>query len=584
MRIKTFQGRSLEEVLPQIKAELGPDAVVVGQRTKVQGGVAGFFGTRVIEVTATDSMPSDELLVDLEDQLMGNEGSIPDRDTGDDDTGDDLAQRFAGAMRMGRVGGLDVTDEWDPAQDAELAQEYGRVLEHAATAGFSELDVPTVARTPLTPASLEAAFATASTAAAPTPAPTPDPEPTVADDPLSQAQELARRAHEHMQYTTSRVDQISGTYAPPRALPRTGHEGDHVRTFAASVHDTPMRDFEPQAVPSPEQAASTVDHALRTDLAMPRSSSQEIADALSHAADLIDIKAIEALKSVVAATRRAQDETENEDRSRAVLARLEADIEPVTSRLAAAGVDPDVMDALVEVTVRHRLPFGSDQDVAMLLRSVVEETIQVRSGFGSGTGVHRAAFVGPANAGKSAAIERIALRYAETGLGVGVISIVQLDESAITVVVDRTFDGTPVEVRHVATAEQAAAAMDELASCNVVLVDTPTATYLDATTFERVQSCLQAIDVDAVHVVLPLVTSTREARAIVDAFEPMGVDRLVVSRVDESRYVGEILNLCWRLQLPMTFLSEGPAPLGDVRAASSREIADRILSVDMSHA
>ena len=112
----------------------------------------------------------------------------------------------------------------------------------------------------------------------------------------------------------------------------------------------------------------------------------------------------------------------------------------------------------------------------------------------------------------------------------------------------------------------------------MVLVDTPASTYLDAPTFERVQACLQAIDVDAVHVVMPLVTSTREARAIVDAFEPMGADRIVVSRIDEGRYIGEILNLCWRLQMPMTFLSEGPAPSGDVRAASAREIADRILS------
>jgi flagellar biosynthesis protein FlhF len=48
--LKTYRGRSLEEVLPQIKAELGPDALVVAQREAHEGGVGGFFARRLIEV------------------------------------------------------------------------------------------------------------------------------------------------------------------------------------------------------------------------------------------------------------------------------------------------------------------------------------------------------------------------------------------------------------------------------------------------------------------------------------------------------------------------------------------------------
>src|SRR3954447_10919651 len=40
---KTFRGRTLEEVLPQIKADLGPDAEIVRQREGLTGGVGGFF-------------------------------------------------------------------------------------------------------------------------------------------------------------------------------------------------------------------------------------------------------------------------------------------------------------------------------------------------------------------------------------------------------------------------------------------------------------------------------------------------------------------------------------------------------------
>jgi flagellar biosynthesis GTPase FlhF len=40
---KTYRGRTLEEVLPKIKAELGPDAEIVRQRSGLTGGVGGFF-------------------------------------------------------------------------------------------------------------------------------------------------------------------------------------------------------------------------------------------------------------------------------------------------------------------------------------------------------------------------------------------------------------------------------------------------------------------------------------------------------------------------------------------------------------
>lgn len=50
--IKTYRGRTLEEVLPKIKAELGPDAEIVRQRSGLTGGVGGFFQRQMIEVEA----------------------------------------------------------------------------------------------------------------------------------------------------------------------------------------------------------------------------------------------------------------------------------------------------------------------------------------------------------------------------------------------------------------------------------------------------------------------------------------------------------------------------------------------------
>jgi flagellar biosynthesis protein FlhF len=48
--IKTYRGNSLEELLPKIRDELGPDALIVRQREGIVGGVGGFFGKKCVEV------------------------------------------------------------------------------------------------------------------------------------------------------------------------------------------------------------------------------------------------------------------------------------------------------------------------------------------------------------------------------------------------------------------------------------------------------------------------------------------------------------------------------------------------------
>lgn len=54
---KTYRGETIEELLPQIRAELGPDAVVLRQREGLAGGVAGFFQKRCVEVDARPGVP-----------------------------------------------------------------------------------------------------------------------------------------------------------------------------------------------------------------------------------------------------------------------------------------------------------------------------------------------------------------------------------------------------------------------------------------------------------------------------------------------------------------------------------------------
>jgi flagellar biosynthesis protein FlhF len=49
---RLYRGASLDEILPRIREELGPDAVITRQREGVAGGVGGFFAKRCVEIEA----------------------------------------------------------------------------------------------------------------------------------------------------------------------------------------------------------------------------------------------------------------------------------------------------------------------------------------------------------------------------------------------------------------------------------------------------------------------------------------------------------------------------------------------------
>ncbi|MBJ7332213.1 MAG: hypothetical protein JHC95_20115, partial [Solirubrobacteraceae bacterium] len=52
LKTRTYEGNSLDEILPKIREELGDDAIVVRQREGLKGGVGGFFQKRIVEVEA----------------------------------------------------------------------------------------------------------------------------------------------------------------------------------------------------------------------------------------------------------------------------------------------------------------------------------------------------------------------------------------------------------------------------------------------------------------------------------------------------------------------------------------------------
>ena len=72
--VKTYRGKTLEELLPKIREELGPDALVVRQRDGLMGGIGGFFQQQFVEVEAKPGHPR----IDVYDEPPAPAPSVAD--------------------------------------------------------------------------------------------------------------------------------------------------------------------------------------------------------------------------------------------------------------------------------------------------------------------------------------------------------------------------------------------------------------------------------------------------------------------------------------------------------------------------
>src|SRR3954451_18322095 len=75
--VKTFRGRTLEELLPRIREELGPDAIVLRRREGLAGGIGGFFQRSFVEVDARRGQPGELPLEARNDRATAEGLSAP---------------------------------------------------------------------------------------------------------------------------------------------------------------------------------------------------------------------------------------------------------------------------------------------------------------------------------------------------------------------------------------------------------------------------------------------------------------------------------------------------------------------------
>jgi flagellar biosynthesis protein FlhF len=186
------------------------------------------------------------------------------------------------------------------------------------------------------------------------------------------------------------------------------------------------------------------------------------------------------------------------------------------------------------------------------------------------------ALVGPAGAGKTTTLAKLAARAQISG---GRAGIVNLDGSGLGAPGPLEAFATIVDVPY-AAAFTAEAVRDEMGRAplrGLTLIDTPGVGPGDEAGLARLRELLREARPAEVHLVVSATSKTADVLAAVRAFSVVGATHLLFTHLDETTSCGSVLTVSIETGLPLSYFGTGREIPADLVPADAREVVRRTL-------
>jgi len=242
------------------------------------------------------------------------------------------------------------------------------------------------------------------------------------------------------------------------------------------------------------------------------------------------------------------------------------DLAAAFAALNEAELDPDLTYEIMSELSAPLAPGALSGQVNRLLR--------VHPELGCAGSARRvAALVGPPGAGKTSALVKLAVQYGTTAHKR--VQLLTLDTYRIAAADElQSYAGIlGIGCQVLETPAALDPALAELGQADLVLIDTPGLSQNEMDE-ELAQAIARSPDIDT-HLVLPASMRTRDLNRVAELYSIFKPDKLLFTRLDETRTFGPILNQSVRMGIPVSYLSNGQRIPEDLVAATQ----DRLLGL-----
>lgn len=172
------------------------------------------------------------------------------------------------------------------------------------------------------------------------------------------------------------------------------------------------------------------------------------------------------------------------------------------------------------------------------------------------------ALVGPAGVGKTTAAARIAAHFSDAGARVVLVAADTDRVGGLEQI--RAYAGilgVPIEV--VYTAEEMGDLIRERRDVDLMLIDTGGVGPLDQARLAQLGDLLKEAAPNEIHLTLSATADLQQMQDVVAAFARLDVNRLLLTKIDETARLGTVCSAAIASKLPLSYFTNGRAVPGD---------------------
>jgi flagellar biosynthesis GTPase FlhF len=499
--VRTYRGRTLQELIPQIKADLGPGAIILREREGVTGGVGGFFAQRCVEIDAQASPRVSVYADDLDED---------DEFESEPDEAEMHAEEPAGRLVISA-----------PVLASPEAQAFA-----ATGAPWAEIAAaaPQIAAA-APPAFDEATFAARLEQAA-----------------LAQPEAPAFIAFDEMAAPEPEPEPLPEPVLDPILNP----EPEPAGPFVATPLEIPV----PVAIDTPAPAAPAAPLAPAPAV-LKRRRRGGLAERVVRAAQAARVAAAQVqAPAPVGVAQPAPVTAPPAPAARPSAPARRAPTEELQRRLLDAGLTRtrahELIAAALEIT-------EDDELLIHALRHELTGALPAPPPLPSGGGV--IAVVGPGGSGKTRCVAALAVACARAGSRP--VSVARLGSPARGTELAELVRGENVSVIPAMRTHATVRAVSSARERGLVILDTPAASPGEPSSVDVLGDALAQFRLDGVYLAVPATFTARAAARMTKGFAPLGLRGLLATHVDEADQLGVVAELSMQTGLPLSHAHAG---------------------------
>ena len=134
--------------------------------------------------------------------------------------------------------------------------------------------------------------------------------------------------------------------------------------------------------------------------------------------------------------------------------------------------------------------------------------------------------------------------------------------------------GIPIQVAY--SPKELREAITKMHDRDLILIDTAGRSQNNEIQIAELRNYLEGLNVE-IHLVLSATTKEADIEDVIRVFGVLPIDRIIVTKLDETTSHGVILQACSLANVPIAFLTTGQGVPEDIEVADGQRIAELIL-------